>query len=273
MTRWPRGRDDCGCLRRSAASQQIPRRHRQIVEILDKRARLRAHDFTRAHKGNSRDGLERPGRIFAERVREFHDGVLAFAVYDDVHEAGLQDLRRDVAEETAAGDDFCAEASGEARQAEAFRATHGFLAQGDDRGTACAKFAFERTPAHFKRRRVEDFHAPVRTMPAQHSRQRGEGERRPERRGRPVERPNRARRADKQKQPVHAGARETRRASQRSRKNKLANSSAASASAPPAQAAAKMPAAAALPSSASSGVSTSAARRPAEFTICDLRSR
>ncbi len=108
-------------------------------------------------KGNSRDCRKRVRRIFAQRAGEFDDGVFAFAVRDDIHEAGLQNLRADVAEETAAGDNFGVEAFCKAREAETFGAAHSLLAHRDDGGTARADFAPPACASPFRARARRGF--------------------------------------------------------------------------------------------------------------------
>ena len=77
----------------------------------------------------------------------------------------------------------------ELREAEAFHATHGFLADADEGRGAAAKFGGERAPTHFEGGGVEDFHAQTRDLLSEQGGQRGEGQRRPEGAGWAVEGP------------------------------------------------------------------------------------
>ncbi len=142
-------------------------------------------------------------RAFAQRLDQLHQGHFAFAMHDHIEQAGRQRLRRHVSEEAATGNHLRPASLGQPGQAQPFDATDRLLADAHIGRSPPLDFRGERAPAHFQRRGVQDFHAQVPQPLAQHRRHRSKGQRRPEGAGRAVERPERARRADKQEQLVH----------------------------------------------------------------------
>ena len=179
-----------------------------------------ALDAARAGSGEERNAIhlgQRLRRTFAQRLDQLDHGHLAFAVDDHIKQAGRQRLRRHVSEKAAAGNHFGPASPGQPRQAQPFDATDRFLADAHIGRAPPLDFRGERAPAHFQRRRVQDFDAQVPQPLAQHRRQGGKRQRRPEGARWAVERPEGPRGADKEEQLVHGWRRG--RASRRNSRN------------------------------------------------------
>jgi len=128
-------------------------------------------------------------RTLKQGPDQFRQRHFAFPVDNHVNQTGPQRPGGDLAKKATPGDHAGARGPGDPRQPQALDTTDGLFANTDKGRPAPVEFGLEGAPAHLQRRRVQDLDPQVPDLLAQHGRQRGEGQRRPEGAAGAVERP------------------------------------------------------------------------------------
>jgi hypothetical protein len=111
--------------------EEVVGRKREAIKIGQEFAPAGEDDFLTVHKGNARDRAKCFRIILLQDLRQFDDGQFAFAVNDNIDQAGGQDMGSYVGEETSTRHNAGSQFFRKPREPKSLDATHRLFSNSD----------------------------------------------------------------------------------------------------------------------------------------------
>jgi hypothetical protein len=111
--------------------EEVIGRKRKPIKIGQELAPAGKDDFLTVHKGNARDRAKRFQIILLQGLRQFDDGQFAFAMNDNIDQAGGQDMGSYVGEETSTRHNAGSQFFRKPREPKSLDATHRLFSNSD----------------------------------------------------------------------------------------------------------------------------------------------